>query len=180
MAYVDATTIKLFAEAEESSPDTVWEILAASASLIFDRACLVEENFFKLAGNSATDKTFFINETGYYFIPPFVDDATIEYDGEEIDAETYKIQDNFLIAPELKQDNPTNDFFIISAKWGFAAIPADVKQAVIEQALFMWRRKDMAFTELSGVSPTIAQAQLSPTCEFVAQKYKEKYFQVNV
>jgi hypothetical protein len=174
MAYVDKDTIKAFAEASDASTDAVWEILAASASLIFDRACDLAENFFAEADDEESDKTFTYQKAGYYFLPPYVEEITVTADDEEVDPDDYQIKENFLIY------DGTFEEMVISAKWGFAAIPADVQQAVIEQALFMWRRKDTAFTELSGVSTAIVQAQLSPTCEFVAKKYHEKYFQFSV
>lgn len=180
MPYVAANTIKLFAEATEASPSDVWDILAASASLIFDQACGVTENFFAVAGAAATERTFQLNGSGYYFLPPYIEVATITVDSAPLDADNYKIQNDFLIAPELTVKGFSVEVFTVSAKWGFAAIPADVKQAVIEQALFMWRRRDLSFTELSGVSTEAVRQMLSPTCEFVAKKYKEKYFQINV
>lgn len=190
MGYVDHNLIRAFAVAEDASPEEVWELLADSASLVFDRACELGGNFFAVTSGTATSKTFPINKTGYYTLPPYISATApiITFDGTVLTVtEEYRIfeeddKPSILFAPSLKSDSelPNPNSFTISAKWGFLAIPPDVEQAVIEQAIFMWRRKDLNFAEVSGVSTEAVKQQLCPTCAFVAEKYKEKYFQVYV
>lgn len=185
MLYVDADTIRAFAEADDASPINVWNILAASASRVFDRACDVPDNFFAKASDTPTEKTFFLDATGFVELLPFVGEiAVADENNIAISTENYELRDNFLV---FKPETIIGFTYSVvprkirvSAKWGFADVPADVAQAVIEQAIFMWRRKDAAFADISGVSAAVVQQNLSATCQLVAAKYKEKYLQIGV
>lgn len=189
MQYVETATIKQFAEAPDESSDEIWDILAASASLIFDGASGVAENFFAPAGFNPADKFFKYEPSGFYKLPPFIGDAVVKINetNDTIDAAKYTLSDNILFFNNYLYGVPFpfdtdyfNNFLKISARWGFAETPADVRQAVIEQALFMYRRKDAAFTEISGVSAAVVQQSLAPTCRLVADKYKALYLSVGV
>ena len=63
----------------------------------------------------------------------------------------------------------------VTAKYSFADIPADIKQAVIEQALFMWRWEDLNFSVVAVVSSAVVGRELSPTFELTASMYRDKY-----
>jgi len=189
-SYVDPKIIKEFAVAPEASPPGVWETLAAAASRMFDRAAEVGDNFFVKVPNStaAAAMTFRGNGTRYLSLPPYKAGTivTVEYDGETVGATDYREKDGYLIfdlGSLARVSNLSSDFerpaaevdITVTAKWGFAEIPADVSYAVIEQALMIWRRRDAAFTDLSGVSTAAVQQQLSPTFALAAEKYREIY-----
>lgn len=190
MPYVDSDTIRAFAEAPDADETPVWDVLAASASLIFDRACGVAENFFAKASDAFSNKTFAVDPTGFVYLPPYVEIESVTLSGllaedRILTTAEYELRDDFLILASENYFQLNFNMFprrslTASAKWGFPDIPADVKQAVIEQALFMWRKKDIAFTEISGVSTAAVQQQLSTTCQFVANNYKEKYLDIGV
>lgn len=185
MNYVDTVTIKSFAEAAEAAPDPVWEILAASASRIFDRAAGVADDFFAPLGQNAlaTEKSFEL-KSSYLKLPPYLANSIESVKINDIVYSGYQEKDGYLIF-EIDRTAPfiisfwLNNGAKVKAKFGFNAIPADIKFAVIEQALFLFRRKDLSFAEMSGVSSQTVNSPLSPTMGFVAEKYREKFGDVN-
>lgn len=185
MNYVDTLTIQSFAEAAEAAPDEVWDLLAGAASRIFDRAAGVADDFFAPIdiNTSATEKTFVLNSS-YLKLPPYLPGSITFVKINDIDYSLYSEKDGYLIFALNLYDYPNisfwrNDGAKVTAKFGFEAIPTDIKLAVIEQALFLFRRKDVSFTEMSGVSSQTVNSPLSPTMEFIARKYAEKYGEIN-
>lgn len=174
MAYIETSVLKEFAEAPESDTSSVWDMLADAASKIFDHAVGAGENFFSVASDTPSVRTFYADGSRYLRIAPFVGDlgAVTEGYGVIIPSDAYELRDGSLYFDIAHHDGFT---FKVSARWGFAEIPADVQFAVIEQAIWLWRKKDLSFTEMSGINSNNISAALSPTLEFVANKYKAKY-----
>lgn len=171
--YVEPKIIKEFAEGPEADDSPVWDILAGAASRVFDQAAEVAENFFAPAEEEVSEKIFYANGTKYLKLSPFVADSITQVlDEDDTEIEDYRIEDIFLV---FDADQLQDKVLKVTANWGFDTVPDDIKMAVVEQALFMWRRKDLSFAEMSGVNANSINAPLSPTCEFVANKYKQKY-----
>lgn len=187
--YIEPEMLRKFAEAPEADNIDVWNLLAESASRLFDRACDVEDGFFGKAGVSAAEKTVQSNGTAYLRLPPFVEGSItgiIEVSPSSVEtllseSADYDLRESYLIRKTSIGSFIFRSFYDrsvkykITARFGFPDIPADVRQAVIEQALMLWRRKDLAFTELSGVSTAVAQAAYSPTFQVVSEKYRALY-----
>jgi hypothetical protein len=71
------------------------------------------------------------------------------------------------------------DFKItVTARWGFTAIPADVKQAVIQLAIHLWRMGDPAFTAISQSGQPYQPPAVPNQVKEIADRYREKYSQV--
>jgi hypothetical protein len=178
--YVDPDVLKASAEASEASDNQVWDTLAEAVSRLFDRECEVPDDFFAVAPaeGAETIKTIRTNGTKYLEIGPYIADSitALTIDGDDrFDDDTYYEQDGYLI---FESEVPTFALkAIVTARFGFSAIPGDIAQACIEQALFMWRKKDLAFTEMSGVSSAVITAEFSPTFAAVAKRYRGLYSQ---
>lgn len=63
---------------------------------------------------------------------------------------------------------------IITAKWGYAATPADVKLAVIEWIINVWRETDTASLKLVGLDGSILREKIPPRVLEVVKRYKIK------
>jgi len=176
--YATAADLKAAAQETESSGNDAWETLAEGISRLFDRECEVEEGFFKAADAAPSIKTFLGEGHEYLRIIPYIPGslAAITVDGSPVTVPTltdeYAERENFLIfSYAIAKNAPVT----VSARWGFAQIAADIKLACIEQGLFQWRRKDLAFADLSGVPTAAVTAMFSPTFEASTQRYRGLY-----
>lgn len=179
--YVQPEILKENGIAPESDDTVVWQQLAESVSRIFDRECEVADGFFNKASASASGRSYLGNGTEFVKLYPYIAGSigAITVDGDAIplaDADHYNEIDDYLI---FKYPIIKNAAVSISARWGFSAIPADIVQACIEQALFQWRKKDLAFAELAGVPTAAVVAQFSPTFQATVNRYRELYSQNN-
>lgn len=68
----------------------------------------------------------------------------------------------------------------VSAKWGFTEIPADVKQAVIQLAIHLWRMSDPAFTAISQSGQPYQPPAIPNQVQAIADTYKGLYSQGTV
>jgi hypothetical protein len=62
----------------------------------------------------------------------------------------------------------------ISAKWGWADTPADIKQATIETAIKLWRESDPANLKTTGLDAQVVREALPPMVQMVCDRYREK------
>lgn len=185
--YVTAAELKASVEESDASGTDAWEALASAVSRLFDRECEVADGFFLPAGEDASEKTFRGNGTEYVRLDPYIaasiDGITVDDEEITIGGDEYFEKDGYLIfgqpssspgvsrTPVIAQDA----LVTVSARWGFTAIPGEVKQACIEQGLFIWRKKDLAFSELSGVPSVAVSARLSPTFALTVERYRGLY-----
>jgi len=177
--YVEVETIKNAAVANEADNDDVWELLADGVSRLFDRECEVSDGFFNVAEVAVSTKSFRGKSTQYLKLSPYIpdsitsiDDAGTEYfEADESDRQ-YHEADGYLV---FDFNLPTSAIIAVTARFGFAAIPSDIQMACIEQALFQWRKKDLAFADMSGVSAAAINAEFSPTFSAVTKRYREIY-----
>lgn len=185
--YVTAAELKASVEESDASGTDAWEALASAVSRLFDRECEVPDGFFLPAAEDPSERAFRGKGTEYVQLDPYIAESidTIDVDDTAItiDGDDYYEQDGYLIfgQPPANPGMPgssaiaVSSIVTVSARWGFAAVPSEVKQACIEQALFMWRKKDLAFTQLSGVSTAAVMARVSTTFALTAERYKSIY-----
>lgn len=177
--YVTKEQLRNFAIADEADNTDVWELLSEAVSRLFDRKCEVSDGFFSPAAASATSREFRANGTRYLGLDPYISSSitVIDVDGtdyfEAVAADReYRETENFLLFDgEFAAETPIT----VTARWGFAAIPIDITLACIEMAIAMWRRKDMAFADLSGVSAAVVNTEFSPTFAATVSRYSELY-----
>lgn len=174
--YVTAEELKSHAVASEADSDTIFVSLAEAVSRMFDRECEVEDGFFLPAAYTASDRVFKANGTEWLDIGAVISGSitSLNVNGIVLDAatdyETSKNYIKFLITPPEAGASVT-----INARFGFADVPADIKFACIEQALAMWRRKDTAFAEISGVASAVVNAEFTPTFLSTTRRYAAIY-----
>lgn len=61
----------------------------------------------------------------------------------------------------------------ISAKWGWAAIPDDVREAVLETTIAIWRNKDQAFARAVAIDGNILiNDVMPPRARMIADRYR--------
>lgn len=180
--YVQPEILKENGIAPESDDTVVWQQIAESVSRTFDRECEVPDGFFDKASASSSVRSFLGAGTEYVKISPYLPGSlsaiTIDGTAVTVPSTTKEFQesDDYLIFAYAIAKNAAVS---VSARWGFAAVPADIVQACIEQALFQWRRKDLAFAELAGVSSAAVAAQFSPTFAAAANRYRGIYSRNN-
>lgn len=175
--YATIDEIKAQAEASDASADAVWTALAKGTSRLFDRQTEVADDFFAVTDDSAREETIYGDGTKYARLPlPIIPDSlvSVTIDAEAVDAEDYYQSGIYLV---FTYEITKRAVIVVNAKWGFpgAEIAADIKQAVIEQAIFMWRRKDLNFAEIAGVSSGVLLQEFSPSFEAITRKYRDKY-----
>lgn len=181
--YITDEDIKKFVVAPEGDEPETWEFFAEAVSRLFDRECEVDDDFFVVAANVASTRTFRTSGTEYLKIGPYlansitsiIVDGKQYYEAAEADR-VYIEKDNYLVFDSAISRGLLTT---VTAKWGFAAIPFEIKQACVEQALLMYRRKDASFSEMSGVSAAVANAEFSPSFLSVTRRYREAYSKNN-
>jgi hypothetical protein len=177
--YVDSDVLQSAGIAPESDDAQMWDRLGRSRLASLDRECEVPDNFFEAApdvGDEIT-KSFRTNGTQFLAIGPYITDSITEFTIDSADRladGTYHENDGFIVF-DTTIPSP-NLVARVTARFGFSVIPADIVAACLEQALFMWRRKDQAFTELSGVSSAVITAQFSPSFGLITKRYRGRLF----
>lgn len=177
--YITPEQLKNAAVANAADNDDVWELLAESVSRLFDRECEVSDGFFNAAGVELATRTYLGNGTNFVKVFPYVGDSitTVTVDGTDYfevlaTDRQYREQDGYLVFDFPITFNTPID---VKAIYGFSAIPAVITAACLEQALAMWRKKDLSFAEISGVSAAAVNAELSPSFIAITKRYRELY-----
>lgn len=151
--------------AADISPEKKAFIITA-ASRYFDRLCEVEEDFFKQAEEEASEKVIVGNGLNLLQLPPFVGVLGDVIVNEQIIDSSYFISkgtvpNQYLQVLQWERDFfgyetssfnnfrripfwSENYFYTISARWGWAEIPYDVKAAVAEIAISLSSGLDVA------------------------------------
>jgi len=173
MKYISSLKLQDNTIAPESSDDSVFDDYAEGASRLFDLLCEVDDNFFAPAGSSATEETLFGSGVDMMRLPPFVAGSieSVTIDGDALDAADYRVKDEFLIYKDGTEFDVDSDI-VVTAKWGFASVPAAVQTVVQELANYLWRNKDPMFAKISDVE---IETALSPTTNAIIKKFRDKY-----
>jgi hypothetical protein len=169
-------------------PDAELDAWIEQASRFFDLECGVEPGYFEAAGDTATSKTIYSNGTNYLRLPPYVtgslNTAITLPDGYTVPS--FIEQDGFLVLttstgvlPPFQHFHdslwggwPSGVAVTVSARWGFAATPADVKMAVIELTINLERETDPASLRLKDLEGQPLREKIPPRVLEVAKKYR--------
>jgi hypothetical protein len=193
--YATIEQIQALADEPDStaSPDA-WELIAGSASRLFDKLVEVPDDFFAVAGDTATARTFYGDGTAYLQLAPFVATPTpvVDIPGGEytVEADDFTVKDGKLIFLNLTRrmsdtQYPPYDRFTgwhdavaveVTAKWGFSEIPKDVTYAVCQIALWLWRQREEAVAITANLEGITAK-ELPVSAQTVVDKYREIYSQ---
>lgn len=132
-----------------------FDALRVRASRMFDILAYVGEDFFQAGSDTAESRTFYGTDSVYLYLPPYYDLVSVTMPSSytvpsyaEIDGcLRTKSSDGILFEPNAWNRTvwASGVPITVTAKWGFRAIPDNVKQAVAELIIAVWRTKDSAF-----------------------------------
>jgi hypothetical protein len=175
--------------------------LSEAASRLFDRMCEVPDDFFQVASDTATERTFLGNGANLIQVPPYLagslDSVLVAGDSTEIEAsELGTVPRQMLVWPgssgatiPLFLTDPTNwpiypriganarggwpegSVVTVTAKWGYEAVPADVRRACIMLAFQMYRQSDSAV--MAQVGDTKASNDFHVAIKETADRYRQ-------
>lgn len=134
----------------------------------------------------ATNKTIYGDGSSYLRLPPYVPgslNTTLTYpDGytalDFIERDGYLIQASSegIAAPFLRYSSGWYGGLpiVVSAIWGYGSTPEDVKLAVIELVINLWRETDPAMLKLVRIDNQPLREKLPPRVAEIAKRYRVK------
>lgn len=142
----------------------------------------------------ATARTFYGDGTNYLKLDPYVEgslSATITLP-TGLTAPTFVERDGYLVQTASATDGSLIQFapsifsggwsrgvpVTATALWGYDGTPADVKQAVIELTINLWRETDPASSKLVNLDGGILRESLPPRVKEIARRYRVKVQEV--
>lgn len=171
-------------------PPAELEALIEQASRMFDLECNVPEGYFNPVPIPVpTTKTIYGNGTNYLSLPPYIPgslDTDIALpDGYTVPTYTelnghLVINSGGVLPPFYRFHNclwsgwQSGVAITVSAIWGYRETPPDVKLAVIELVLNLWRETDPAQVKLIGIEGQPLRERIPPRVLEIAKKYRLK------
>lgn len=151
-AEVRESGIQITAKGTPSWSNDLLERIIERASRLFDIECGVEPGFFQASPNAlATERAIYGDGTNFLKLPPYVVgslNATLSYPSGYNDLE-FAERGGYLVRVDngVLSNSPYGGWYegvpiTISAKWGFAETPADVKHAIIKLVIHICRTMD--------------------------------------
>lgn len=162
------------------------EDLSERSSRLFDLVCGVEAGYFDAAGPTATARTFYGNGTQFLKLDRFVPgtlSTTLSYPSGYT-ALDFIERDGYLVLTDtngiVTERSPyccggwyRGVPITVTARWGFAATPPVVKQAVIKLMAEMWRITDPSNQKLLAIEgQPISPQNIPPYVEAIAKRYR--------
>lgn len=166
-------------------PDAELDALIEQASRVFDLECGANPGHFEPAGVTATARTFYGDGTGFLRLDPYVAgtlSATVTMpDGytvpEYVEGTGYLIRSSSTVLVDTRyvaDPWPAGVPVTVTARWGYTATPADVKMAVIECVLNLWRETDPQNVKLVGLEGQPLREKMPPRVAMIAKRYRGK------
>lgn len=172
----------------QAIPDTELDALIERASRIFDQLSGVEPEYFEPAGVSATARTFYGDGTYFLKLDPYVAgslNATITVPSQYTAPDF--IERNGYLQITSSDGIPLSRSYYgsvegwwmnvpitVTARWGYDATPEDVKYAVIELSINLWRETDPANIKLVNLEGQPLREKYPPRVKLIADKYRAK------
>lgn len=175
-------------------PAAELEALIEQASRMFDLECGVPEGYFNpVPIPVAATKTIYGNGTNYLQLEPYIPgsldtDITLP-EGYTVPTfteinngqEFYLVLNSGGVLPPFSQFHnclwrgwQSGVSVTVSAIWGFRETPPDVKLAVIELIINLWRETDPAQVRLVGIEGQPLRERIPPRVMEIAKKYRYK------
>lgn len=169
-------------------PDSELNLLIERASRIFDQLCGVESGHFEPTSGTASARTFYGDGTYFLKLDPYVAgslNATITVPSQYT-APDFIERDGYLQITSSDGIPLSRSYYgsvegwwmnvpiTVSAKWGFSATPQDVKYAVIELSVNLWRETDPANIKLINLEGQPLREKYPPRVKMIADKYRAK------
>lgn len=171
---------------ENALPDPQVATLITRASRFFDLLCGVSPGYFEAADSIATSKTFYGDGSHFLkldrYVPGSLNTTLTFPDGytapEFIERDGYLvIKDSAGVLSHYSIRNYHYGWYsgvpiTVSAKWGFESTPEDVKLAVIELAINLWRELDPANVKLVNLEGQPLREKYPPRVWEIAKRYR--------
>jgi len=175
MSYISTIEIEEIMQGEQGVNSATLLEISKSMSDLIDLYCEVPENFFGQAKSvSDTNKTFYGKGINQLRISPIISLTSITIDGAVLDADDYRIIGDYA-KYILRLDGNVfaeNQKVIIAGRWGFAKVPAIIKQLVIELTIYAYRQSDPQSLKNAEVDVELIKTFLSPNSKI---KLEELY-----
>lgn len=168
-------------------PDPEVTTLIKRASRFFDLLCGVAPEYFEAAGASPTSRTFYGDGGRFLRLDKYVTgslNASLTFP-EGYTAPHFIERDGYLVITsetgvltERRLDYSwcggwySGVPITISARWGLSATPDDVKLAVIELAINLWRELDPANVKLVNLEGQPLREKYPPRVWEIAKRYR--------
>jgi hypothetical protein len=159
--------------------ETELEALIIRASRIFDLACGVPAEHFEAADDEPSSRTFWGNGTNFLRLDPYVPgslNTTLTYpDGYStlgfVERDGYLVRsENGILVSVAWSGWYQNVPIVVSARWGYDETPEDVKSAIIEFVINIWRETDPAFLKLVSIDNQPLRERMPPRVADVARR----------
>lgn len=171
---------------EASIGDEPVAALIVRASRMFDLLTGVEPGYFEARGDGvATARTIYGDGTNYLKLPPYVP-GTLSTTISTPDGYTtpeFITQNGYLVRAEtgVVVRHPSTVVgwhagvpITVTAKWGYESTPEDVKAAVIELVINLWRETDPAFVKIVNIDNQPLRERLPPRVQMIVKQYHAK------
>lgn len=173
----------------QPATDAILEEVIERASRFFDRCCGVPEGYFNPPLYPIVTTQTVYGDGGYFLkLPPYVS-GTLDTDltlPDGYTAPTFIEREGYLVmASNGLMVNRISPFpapwssgwftgvpITVTAQWGFEETPSDVKMAVIELAINLWRETDPAHLKLVSIDNQPLRENLPPRVREVAKRYR--------
>lgn len=167
-------------------PDAEATKIIVRASRFFDLLCGVSPGYFEAADTNVSTRTFYGDGSHYLKLDRYVPgslNTTISLPGDYTAPEFIE-RDGYLV---ISSSGVLTSRFApfpcvggwycgvpvtVSAKWGFEATPEDVKLAVIELAINLWRELDPANVKLVNLEGQPLREKYPPRVWEIAKRYR--------
>lgn len=184
--YVEAEEVREIATqmTENAIADSVLESLIVRASRMFDLCVGCVPGYFEAREEGdATELTFYGDGTNFLRLPPYVP-GSLESAGfpDGYTAQTYTERDGYLV-----RTDSSGLFFssfvagwyagvpiTLTAQWGYETTPDDVKAAIIELVINLFRETDPAHIKLVGIEGQPLRETMPPRVKETAKRYRVK------
>lgn len=183
-AYLERDDIRLYAYQVQDSDLTLFDTLITRASRIFDILCCAPAGYFLQRSAAAETRTVYGSGLSFLALPRHYEPVTaVTVPGDytapywsEVDG-CLRTKDSKGTVFQIYDPNrgiwPAGVAVSVTAKWGFAAVPEDVKEAVAELTIAMWRSKDHAFLKAVNLENQALIVHSTPErVKLVAEFYK--------
>ncbi|HWQ32546.1 MAG TPA: hypothetical protein VNQ79_06665 [Blastocatellia bacterium] len=155
-----------------------FEDILEAASRIVDDACEVEPDYFAPASDQVTLRSFEGGGTRRLHLPPYAP-GSIRYVGyaDGSPAPDYTESGGWLVAApgNCWPDGWTIE---IEARWGWPAVPADIRKATVQVAIMLAREDDPAYgravVSADGGASIVRGRAIPPTVQMICDRWKRK------
>lgn len=184
-AYATIDEIKPYVWQYDDKDLELLDPLSKRASRLFEIMCYVPTGYFFPGSGNLEARTFYGTGSVYLLLPPYYGALTVTMpsaytvpDYAEIEgALRTKSSDGVLFEPTAYNRTywPNGVAITVTTRWGFQAVPEDVKEAVIELTVAMFRSKDQAFMKAINLESNTLIAKMVPErTKLVADFYSSR------